>query len=99
MPLGNTEALNGQLKVSHAEGREHEQALYAKRTTEIPSNQKMRVEYDGSNNPVYVGFGPKGLAEGTDGWIIQKYTYSGSNPTERNIAYGNWTNRASYTYE
>jgi hypothetical protein len=58
---------------------------------------KMRVEYSGSN-AIYVGYAPKGLAEGTDGWLLQKLTYSGSNVTEINIAYGNWTARAGYSF-
>jgi hypothetical protein len=77
----------------------YESALFAARITEIPSNMGMRVAYDGSGNAEYVGFAPRGLAEGTDGWLLQKFTYDGSNRcTKREIAYGNWTNRASESY-
>lgn len=92
---------SGATKVSGAEAREHEVPLFAKRVVQLPSNQKERWDYGARTDgqPDYWGFAPKGLAEGSDGWIIYKYTYSGSNATEKNIAYGNWTNRASETYE
>lgn len=98
MTVGVSDPLWGQTKVSAAEAKEHEDMLLAKRTVSIPSNMKKRFEYS-SGNCIYAGAAPKGLAEGTDGWMIQKFTYDGSNQcTDIDIAYGNWTNRASYTY-
>lgn len=97
MAHGDSYTLTGQVKVSDAEAREHENLLLAKRVMSLPSNQQLRVEYSGAN-PVYVGTAPRSLAEGTNGWMIQKITYSGDNPTVIQIAYSNWTNRASATY-
>jgi len=99
MTLGTELTQSGAVKPSSLEQQKYESDLFADRITEIPSNMKARWAYDESNNCIYGGYAPKGLAEGTDGWLIQKFTWSGSNCTERNIAYGNWTNRASYTYD
>lgn len=99
--IGDAFNLNGQTKVSDAEAREHELALFAKRFTEIPSNMQMLADYDvrTDGQPIYLGFAPRGLAEGADGWLLQKFTYDGSEQcTSRKIAYGDWTNRASETY-
>lgn len=101
LPIGETELLNGQTRVTAAEAIEHETLLKAKRYTEIPSNMQMLADYvartDGQ--PIYLGFAPRGLAEGTNGWLLQKFTYDGSDQcTSRKIAYGDWTNRASETY-
>lgn len=95
--VGNAHRLSGQVKNSDSESREHEEKLFAKRIMKLPSNQQLRVEYSGAN-PIYVGTAPRSLAEGTDGWMIQKITYSGDNPTTIQIAYSNWTNRVSATY-
>ena len=77
----------------------YESDLYAKRIVEIPSNMKKRFAYDGSGNCIYIGYAPKGLAEGTDGWLLWKLAYDGSNQcTSIDIAYGNWTAHTGYTY-
>lgn len=99
--IGLDQPLTGHTKISQTEAIENEILIAAKRVTEIPSNQQMLADYvartDGQ--PVYLGYAPRSLAEGTDGWLLQKYTYDGSNQcTSRKIAYGNWTNRASETY-
>lgn len=101
LPIGETEILTGQTKVTSAEAIEHETSLKAKRYTEIPTNMQMLADYGARTDgqPVYLGFAPRGLAEGTDGWLLQKFTYDGSDQcTSRKIAYGDWTNRASETY-
>lgn len=98
MSLGDLFNPHGSTRSSQVEVNEYEAALFARRTTEIPSNMKARFEWS-SGNCIYAGFAPRGLAEATNGWLIHKYTYSGSDCTERNIAYGSWTNRASLTYE
>lgn len=85
-------------KTSAAEEREHEIALFARRITEVPSNMQARWSYNASNQVEYAGFAAKGLAEGTDGWLLHKFTYSSNLPTKREIAYGNWTNKASESY-
>jgi hypothetical protein len=99
MSLGASFNPSGSTRSSQVEVNEYESALFARRTTEIPSNMKARFEWSGTNC-IYAGFAPKGLAEGANGWLVQKFTYDGSNNcTERNIAYGNWTARSGYTYE
>jgi hypothetical protein len=101
LPLGNTETLNGQVRISAAEAIELEVDLKAKRTTEIPTNMQMRVDYDGAVDglPLYMGFAPRGLASSATGWLIQKFTYDGSRQaTLRQCAYDSWDNRASGTF-
>lgn len=100
MALGTDHTLSGQLKVTGAEGREHESSLYAKRCSQIGTNQQGRWAYNADSNIQYAGYAPKGLAEGTDGWLLQKFTYDVSQRlTTREIAYGNWTNRTGESYE
>lgn len=101
MPIGDQPTVWGQTRATDAESREHEQFLFAKRTTEVPSNMQMMADYGARTDgqPEYLGYAPRGLAAGTDGWLLQKYTYDGNDQcTSRQIAYGNWTNRASETY-
>lgn len=99
MSLGETHFTTGAIKVSDAEAREHEGALFAKRVMSLPINLQERHEYDGSNQITYSGYAPKGLAEGSDGWMLFEYTWSGGNMTKKLVAYGNWTNRAAESYE
>jgi len=91
----------GAVKPSSLEQQKYEPDLWADRITEIPSNMQMRIAYDVSNRAEYVGFAPKGLAEATDGWLLHKFAYDGASTrcVSRKIAYGNWTNHASETYE
>jgi len=60
-----------------------------------------RLDYDTrtDSNPVYVGFAPKGLAEGADGWLLYYLEYDTSNRLIKlTVAYGNWTARTSASY-
>lgn len=103
MPFTEDYKLNGQTRVSDAEGREHEGLLLAKRITEIPSNNQLRVVWalgtGGNQVAAYVGFGPRGLSAASTGWMVQKFTYDANdNPTLRQIAYGIFNNYASLTY-
>jgi hypothetical protein len=100
LPIGETEVLNGQVRVTAAEAIEHETDLKAKRFTEIPSNMQMRAQYSSTDGlPDYLGFAPKGLASGATGWLLQKFTYDGSRQcTLRQIAYDSWTNVATASY-
>lgn len=98
LPLGNTEILNGQVRISAAEAIELEVDLKAKRTTEIPTNMQMRVDYNGLTDglPKFLGFAPRGLASSASGWLIQQFTYDGSRQaTLRQCAYDAWDNRAT----
>lgn len=66
--------------------------------TEAPGNLQNRYDYDGGELVVYAGYAPMGSVSSEDRWTIFKYTYSGSQVTLKQTAYGNWDNRATYTY-
>jgi hypothetical protein len=84
---------------SAVENREHEPGLFARRVVNIPSNQKIRIAYNGSGQEEYVGFAPKGLNENETGWMIYKLTYSSNRLEELNIASNAvWDNRTTETY-
>jgi len=99
--LNNPIIQEGAVKPSSLEQQVYEGDLFAQRITEIPSNMQMRIAYDVSNRVEYVGFAPRSLAEGADGWLLHKFAYDGSSTrcVSRKIAYGNWTNHVSETYE
>ena len=65
---------------------------------EIPPSMGARWEYNADGTVLYAGYAPRGVAEGADGWLLQKFTYTNSQPTKREIAYHNWTARASGVY-
>ena len=98
--LNNPIEQSGAVKPSSLEQQVYEPDLWADRITEIPTNMQGRWAYDGSNRCIYAGYAPRGLAEGTNGWLLHKYDYDGTTTKciSRTIAYGNWTNRASETY-
>jgi hypothetical protein len=62
------------------------------------------IEYDGSDNPIYVGEAVPGSSEDAAVWRIQHIEYSGSNPTSVKWASGTekfintWSGRTSYQY-
>ena len=69
------------------------------------SNLQVRVAYDASDQPEYVGYAQPGLAEGAVGWQIQKNTWSvGDLLTATEYAESDngyihvWDDRATYTY-
>ena len=90
--------LTGSTRVSMAEEREHSQTLMAKRITEIPTDQQMRVEYNSDGTHLYVGYGARGLASSDDAWLIHKFTYVSQQVTLRQSAYDVWDDRSSATY-
>lgn len=101
MPLGDSYKLWGQGSVSDAESREHQASLFAKRTVHLPSDFKVRYDYDGRTDgqPVYIGYAPKASLTSDAVWIVHKFTYDGSdNATERNTQFTSWDSRASGTY-
>ena len=63
-----------------------------------------RIEYDGSNNPIYVGEAESGSGESELKWRIKKLTYTGSNVTQIDWCEGSegfkykWSERTSYSY-
>lgn len=73
------------------------------------SEVAMRIQYDGGNNPIYIGRAKIGTLTSEDKWQIQFLTYSGNNVTSvtwpQNVlanASGEyefvWDDRATYTY-
>lgn len=72
---------------------------WATNTMPIASDFQVRIEYDGNDNPQYIGYAPKGSASSADVWIVYFLTYSGTNMTLKQTAYGSWDNRASLSYE
>ena len=99
--INDTEPVNGAVKASDVENKTYDKDLWATRITDIPSNMGKRLDYGirTDDNPIYVGFAPKGLAEGTDGWLLYYLEYDVSNRlTKLTVAYGNYTNRTSESY-
>ena len=88
----------GAVKPSSLEQANFEPDLSAGRITEIPSNMQGRWVYDGSNQCIYAAYAPRGLAEGTTGWLLQKFTWVAGNCTKREIAYNSYTNYSTANY-
>jgi hypothetical protein len=100
--IGSSTQLSGAVKPDAISVDSYEPLLFAKRVTDIPSNMQKRLDYGArtDDNPVYVGFGAKGLTEGAEGWLLYYLEYDGSNRlTKLTIAYGDWTTRTTATYE
>ena len=63
-----------------------------------------RVDNDGGDNPIYLGFAQPGTADGTLAWQIYKLAWSGGNMTHMRWADGtdeftkSWTLRATYNF-
>lgn len=82
-------------------------AINIVRSTTIDTDERRfttRIEYDGSNNPIYVGEAEAGSGESDEKWRIKKLTYSGSNVTQIDWCGGSegfkhkWSERTSYSY-
>ena len=102
MAIGIDMEFEGNVKPTSIEQAGFEPDLWASRITEIPSNLTKRYDYTGrtDDQPLYVGYGAKGLAEGTDGWLLYKCAYDASQRIlSIKIYYGNWTARGTYIYE
>jgi hypothetical protein len=100
--LGSGTRFEGAVKPDAISVDAYEADLYAQRYTEIPNNMTKRVDYSTRTDgqPVYVGWGCKGLAESADGWLIYSSTYDASNRiTSIKVGYGIWDNRATVVYE
>lgn len=57
------------------------------------------IRYDADDSqPTYIGLNVLCGADTANlrDWKLYKFTYSGSNVTRIQVAYGNWTNRATY---
>lgn len=72
------------------------------RTSDGGQSFQKILDYDGrgDDQPVYVGFGVRGLLTSATGWLINKMDYDGD---DRVIlvqsAVGIWDNRSSLVYE
>ena len=84
-----------------------EGAIRVEKPTTIDTDERRyttRIEYDGSNNPIYVGEAESGSGESELKWRIKKLTYSGSNVTQIDWCEGSegfkykWSERTSYSY-
>jgi hypothetical protein len=55
------------------------------------------IRFDADDSaPTYIGLNLlKGAATSMTDWKVYKFTYSGSNVTRIQLAYGSWDNRAS----
>lgn len=79
-------------------------SLFAYQPAFAAEPESIRIDYDGSNNPIYIGIAPPGVPTSASMWKIFKITYSGSNPTLIQLADGDelsdniWDNRTSLTY-
>jgi hypothetical protein len=89
----------GQVKPSAIEVDAYEKDLFAHRHVTIPSNMQGRWVYDGSNNPIYAGYAPRGLAESANGWLLHKMVWVSGNCTSRTIAYDSWANYLTADYQ
>ena len=100
MPIqANNEDLTGNTHPSSAEHAEHDLDVIAKRLVEIPSNLKMRVIYNSDRTVDIDGYAPRGLDEGTSGWLLRKFSYSNQQIVSRTIAYGAWSLASTYTFQ
>lgn len=61
---------------------------------------QMRISYDASNNPEYIGIAPRGVASSDAAWSIEKLTYTGGLVTlsQTSPDHSIWDNRTSLTY-
>ena len=99
MPLNDGFETSGALSVTAAEAREHQSSLLAKRTTDIPNDLQIRIEYDANDMELYLAYGARGLSTSDTGWLIRKNTYNANNYMELSqTAFNSWDNRASATY-
>ncbi len=65
---------------------------------DVGSTNQNCFDYDGSGNIIYSAEGAKGLAEGSDGWLVTKYTWTDGKITKSQTAIGSWTGRVSLSY-
>lgn len=103
-PLGYATKIEGARKPTSIEVDGYEPLISAHRTTDTPSILQQLIDYgvrtDGQ--PLYQGWAPAGLAQGTNGWLIKYYQYNGSgwatSITSTALSAANWTNRTSAVY-
>lgn len=60
---------------------------------------RSQILFDPSSaQPTYIGRASEGLSQSSDGWLIYKFTYSGSDITQIQTAIGKWSNRVALVY-
>ncbi len=70
----------------------------------IKSTYTTVIEYDASDNAIYVGEAKPSTKQDASGWRIKKITYDGNNPTDVKWAEGSnafgfiWDSRTTYSY-
>lgn len=99
MSIGNGISFEGATKPDSITVDGYEANVFAHRHIQIETNQQGMWEYDTNGNVIYAGYAPRSLGTSTGGWLLQKFTYSGSNITQRQIAYDSWDNRSTASYE
>lgn len=68
------------------------------------TSQIANIDYDGSNNPIYVGYAVPGTANSANTWLIFRYTWVLGNCTAIRVANGTleygdvWDNRVILPY-
>jgi len=69
------------------------------------NNMSLRIEYDGSSNPIYIGIAAPGTLDGASYWQLRKLTFDGNNNvTSIKYADGDssfdniWDSRSDGTY-
>lgn len=61
---------------------------------EITGNYAVRIDYDASNNPIYVGKAQIGSATSSAVWQVMKLNYDASN----NLTSVQWPGNEAFTY-
>jgi len=64
-------------------------------TPKVISRSQTLFDPSSSAPPTYIGKGSEGLAQTSNGWLIYKFTYSGTGITQIQTGLGAWSNRAS----
>lgn len=69
--------------------------------TGAPSPTTQRIDYNGGNEPIYMGIARRGIEETEAGWIIEKYEYNASGnliSSKCSPINSRWDQRASLDY-
>lgn len=68
------------------------------------SHQIFNIAYDGSDNPIYIGYAVPGTADNTQNWLIFRFTWVAGNCTQCRVSNGVldysavWDDRAITAY-
>ena len=65
---------------------------------QFPEDWVIRVDYDSSNNPIYVGAAPPNSSTSDAEWLIYKLTWTNGNMTLKQTASGPWDSRTILGY-